>query len=64
VDGDEAPQVDLRGARGAQAGNGNVQQNYYGPVTQVRDLADTGGLPSARPAYLEQVRRIGACQTG
>lgn len=32
---EKAAQADLRGAHGAQVGDGNVQQNYFAPVTQV-----------------------------
>jgi hypothetical protein len=48
-------------AQGHQYGSGNAQSNNFGPVTQYVITADgpgREGMPQARSAYLEQVRRI------
>src|SRR5689334_19953369 len=55
---DQPDRLDLRGALGAQVGDGNIQHSYFAPVTQIQYTLGDLEVPLARSAYLEQVRRI------
>ncbi len=55
---DGGGRLDLNGSCGVQAGDGNTQWNFFGPITLSRSAAGDSSARSGPSAYMEQVRRI------